>query len=715
METAPYSPKAADESPTAVLGRLTRALGTSYQVRGLVGRGGFAEVYEVWDTNLERRLAVKVLDPSIAWTPGTLDRFRHEARTVARLTHPAILPIHFVGDAEGIAYYVMPFVEGESVRDLLDRRGSLNAEETANVATPVLQALAHAHEIGLIHRDIKPDNVMIEESTGRTLLVDFGIAKALDSEKASQMTQTGLAVGTPHFMSPEQAMADKLDGRSDLYSFGAMLFEMVTGEKPFDGDTAQGIIAQHLADPVREPSEVNPTVPDWLSDVVVRLMEKRPADRFQDATEVLQAIQEQIGPAPNGKPSKVKEDLGVGEILRGSDWAGDMEKTLQPTGFPSRPKPETDPAPEEGGPAPTVAEDGADGGVKEAERPPSPVAKPPVAEEVGPVVDGYIEVTAEALRPPPSAAPPPQEAPPEAPPRVSGTPPASPPPNAPPVSRAPPVVGHKPLTSPGQGEQSAAEIAAKAFADAAIHERRLKRAERAYSLNRRVRRFLIVAVLIVGGGGALLAASGNARGAQGMWDNLRTKVGALLGGGFGRTVAGERYHYITNSLVEPVELLVKGDVDRTLGPGQRDSMPLTADNASMVSWRLVRPSRRDGRAMGRQFSAVLAGGVESNGNRHSSIVGISAGRSMFAPLITNPTNLPVAVLINAGTRWETRCNCVVPAGTRDMHIGYYPLLENSTVRFFSARTPYRGRYVERRNFGTSVDRLSGSVALNVGR
>ncbi len=687
------------------MGRLTRALGTSYQVRELVGRGGFAEVYEVWDTNLERRLAVKVLDPSIAWTPGTLDRFRHEARTVARLTHPAILPIHFVGDAEGIAYYAMPFVEGESLRDLLQRCGALNAEEAASIAQPVLQALAHAHEIGLIHRDIKPDNVMIEESTGRTLLVDFGIAKALDPEKASQMTQTGLAVGTPHFMSPEQAMADKLDGRSDLYSFGAMLFEMITGEKPFDGDTAQGIIAQHLADLVREPSEVNPTVPDWLSEIVVRLMEKRPGDRFQNATEVLQAIQEQIGPAPNGKPSKTKVDLGVGEILRGSDWADDMEKTLQPTGLPSRPKPETDPAPDEDGPAPTVAEDGVARGVKEPDRARSPVAKPLIPEEVGPVVDGYIEVTAEALRPPPA----------ETPRRVSSTPPAPPPPNAPPVSRAPAAVGHKPLKAPSQEEESAAEIAAKAFAEAAVHEKRLKRAERAHSLNRQLRRVALAAVVIVGGGGALFAASGNPRGVQGMWENLRTKVGGLLAGGLGRTVAGGQYHYITNSLVEPVELLVKGEVDRTLGPGQRDSMPLTADNASMVSWRLVRPNRRDGRAMGRQFSAVLTGGVESNGNRHSSIVGMSAGRSMFAPLITNPTNFPVTVLINAGTRWETRCDCVVPVGTSGMHIGYYPLLENSTVRFFNARTPYRGRYVERRNFGTRVDRLSGSVALNVAR
>src|SRR5881275_1639504 len=164
--------------PTAQ--RLARALGSKYEVRRLVGRGGFAEVYELWDKELDRRLACKVLHPEIAWTPGMLARFRQEAKALARLQHPAILPVHFTGDGEGLVYYVMPFVAGESLADALRRRGPYSAADAVKIAEPILQALAHAHTQGLVHRDIKPDNVMVEAKSGRVLLLDFGIAKLLD-------------------------------------------------------------------------------------------------------------------------------------------------------------------------------------------------------------------------------------------------------------------------------------------------------------------------------------------------------------------------------------------------------------------------------------------------------------------------------------------------------------------------------------------------------
>ncbi|PYO92783.1 MAG: hypothetical protein DMD62_12165 [Gemmatimonadetes bacterium] len=324
-------------STEGTLPKLQRALGSKYEVRRVVGSGGFADVYEVWDKDLERRLAVKVLRPDVAWTAGTVERFQRETRAAAKLEHPNILPIHFVGEGEGLAYYAMPFVDGMSLGELLKRSGggALPPERALAIVIPILDALDHAHKAGLLHRDIKPDNVMLDVARGRPLLVDFGIARRLDGSASAGLTQTGLVIGTPHYMSPEQALGDpNLTPASDLYSFGCVLFQMVTGEPPFDGESSQQVVGKHIADPPPAASSVNPKVPRELSDVIMRLLAKQPAARFHSASEVIAALES------DKQPSTMRSRASAAQAATELLVSG---ATTKPTarghdGTPSRPR-----------------------------------------------------------------------------------------------------------------------------------------------------------------------------------------------------------------------------------------------------------------------------------------------------------------------------------------------------------------------------------------
>ena len=278
---------------TETVRRLKAALGPQFEVVRLFGRGGFAEVYEVRDNELERRLAVKVLRADMAWTPGMLARFKQEARAVAQLTHPNTVPIHFVGEGEGLVFYVMPFIEGATLADVLRAQGPLDADRAISVALPVLEALDHAHRMGIVHRDIKPDNILIEASTGRPLLVDFGISKRVNEDGTMPDAHDGMVVGTPLYMSPEQALGHRdVDARTDIYAMGALLYQMITGAPPFDGTSSQEIVAKHLTDPVRVPPAIASRVPPALIEVIERAMAKQPGDRFQSAGAMLEPLRQ---------------------------------------------------------------------------------------------------------------------------------------------------------------------------------------------------------------------------------------------------------------------------------------------------------------------------------------------------------------------------------------------------------------------------------------
>ncbi|MEP7226026.1 MAG: protein kinase [Gemmatimonadales bacterium] len=268
--------------------RLQAALSDRYDLQREIGRGGMATVYLARDLKHRRAVAIKILHPHLA-ASIELERFQREVEIAARLNHPRILTLIDSGAADGFLYYVMPYVQGESLRGRLTREPRLPLGEAVRITREVASALGYAHAQGVVHRDIKPENVMLHE--GEATVTDFGISKALRSGTEAALTQAGLALGTPAYMSPEQASGDEeLDGRSDLYSLGCMLFEMLAGQPPFAGPTAQAVIVKRFTEPVPSIRASRPGVSVALEKVLSRLLARNPADRFASATQLVQAL-----------------------------------------------------------------------------------------------------------------------------------------------------------------------------------------------------------------------------------------------------------------------------------------------------------------------------------------------------------------------------------------------------------------------------------------
>jgi len=301
------------------LERLAEALADRYRLGRELGHGGMATVYLAHDIRHDREVAIKVLRPDLAATLGA-ERFLREIRTMGNLRHPNILPLYDSGEADGFLFYVMPVVRGESLRERIDREGALPIAEAVRYAREVAEALGQAHAAGVIHRDVKPANILLEQ--GHAVLADFGIARAVGQAGGARITASGMSIGTPHYMSPEQSFAeDNVDGRGDLYSLGCVLYEMLGGEPPYTGSNPQIVFAKRMSEPVPHISTIRETVSPTIDAAVSRLLAKAPIDRFQAAEELIAALDRDTGSPTSAREVQVPPTVGRHQLHR-RHWAG---------------------------------------------------------------------------------------------------------------------------------------------------------------------------------------------------------------------------------------------------------------------------------------------------------------------------------------------------------------------------------------------------------
>src|SRR4051812_46577488 len=288
--------------------RLVEALADRYRIERELGAGGMATVYLAHDLKHDRQVAVKVLRPELAAVIGA-ERFLAEIKTTANLQHPHILPLHDSGEADGFLFYVMPYVEGESLRARIAREHQLPVGDSVRLATEVAGALDYAHRHGVVHRDIKPENILLHD--GSALVADFGIALAV-STAGTRMTETGMSLGTPHYMSPEQAMGERdITPRSDVYALGCVTYEMLIGEPPFTGPTAQAIVARVMTEEPRGLTIQRKSIPPHVESAIHTALSKLPADRFATAAEFSAALND---------PSRAPSNVTHASSARRANW-----------------------------------------------------------------------------------------------------------------------------------------------------------------------------------------------------------------------------------------------------------------------------------------------------------------------------------------------------------------------------------------------------------
>ena len=283
--------------------RLQQALGTKYQLDRELGRGGMGVVFEATDSTLDRRVAIKVVHPALTNQEGIVRRFLAEARMIAKFRHPGIVAVHAAGEADGLLYYVMDRVEGETLRDRLRREPKMSVDDARRITADVALALDAAARAGLVHRDVKPENILIDGASGRPMLVDFGIARAMAGEPDGNEPTTGrgVALGTPAYMSPEQAAGEEVDARSDLYSLGVVAYEMLTGAPPFTG-SHRVVISRHLTDRPAPVEKTRPDSPASLSGAIMRALEKHPDERWQTGEALSVALSGETAAFPRAPP-----------------------------------------------------------------------------------------------------------------------------------------------------------------------------------------------------------------------------------------------------------------------------------------------------------------------------------------------------------------------------------------------------------------------------